>query len=371
MSICSIGARMMVQKVKMVLIVAPTSVLGCWADEAKTYLPKFLNTVRVDIVHGQNPKDRIKIIRNAWKNASDDRPRVVISSWGLVCNPRTVKNYNAPSGHFWDYVIMDEAHVIKNHTSTRYKCCRKICHKKGTKRLLLTGTPFQNDTTELWSLMNMATWGKVLGKLKEFNKEYGKPIQNARCRNASRYALEQGNTANESLQERLKPYVLRRRKVDFLATELPLKHEICVWVKPSQQQEKLYRETVLDKASLAQKILCADKRVAQQAKMCAFQVLKNLEKICSHPLRLLKNGAGAGVDGGDNGYGGIFAALAKLTLSTILGGSKKLELTVHMLQAFRADNHKTLVFSQSTQNLDILQYVLLKLGTFQVCRLDG
>ena len=58
-------------------------------------------------------------------------------------------------------------------------------------------------------------------------------------------------------------------------------------------------------------------------------------------------------------------------MKTILNGSRKLELVVHLLQGFKADDHKTLLFSQSTQNLDVIQHVLLKQGKLSVCRLDG
>jgi len=353
MTIASIGARMKVQKVRMVLVVAPTSVLGYWEDEMKKYLPKFSNRVRVEVVHGQQAKDRIKIIRNAWRNASFDEPRVIVTSWGLVTRPQSFKAFLSPTGRNWDYGIMDEAHVVKNHKSNSSKCCRRVFHKKGTKRLLLTGTPFQNNTNELWSIMHMATQGQVLGKLKDFNKLYGKPIRNARCRNASRYDIRKGKEANDELQETLKPYVLRRRKIDFLTNELPTKHEVCVWVKPSKDQVVLYKNKVDANIALAKNILSSDRALAKSSMMCAFQVMADLRKICSHPLRYLED------------------SMEEKELHSIIRGSKKLELSIQMLKAFKQDGHKTLLFSQSTQNLDIIQYVLLKLGSFKVCRLDG
>lgn len=233
--------------------------------------------------------------------------------------------------------------------------------KPGTNRLLLTGTPFQNDATELWSIVNLATAGKVLGKLKEFNKEYGKPIRDARNRSAGSYALKQGAKANEKLQEMLKPYLLRREKMDFLADELPPKREICVWVKPSNQQKKMYKEKVQENGYLAQNILSEDKDVAKKAKLGAFQVLAQLKSLCGHPLRLLKGGP----------EGNIRSVLEQTDLMTIINGSKKLELVLHMLKGFKDEHHRTLLFSQSTQSLDIIQHVLLKQKKISVCRIDG
>lgn len=123
----------------MALIVAPVSVLDAWAKEGNYSLPKFVNPVRIVKVHGGNQKDRVKTVRNAWKDSSPDRPYVIVSSWGLVCSQKTIGAFLPPSGHRWDWVILDEAHVIKNHSSSRAKFVKSICHRPGTRRLLLTG----------------------------------------------------------------------------------------------------------------------------------------------------------------------------------------------------------------------------------------
>jgi len=351
---------MKVKKVRMVLVLAPKTVLGAWENEAKNFLPKFAKNVRIQVVHGQPSESRKKIIRNAWKASSTDKPHVIISTWGLACAPRTIDHYIPPTskGMHWDYVILDEAHAIKNHNSPRAKCCQKICHKRGTKRFLLTGTPFMNNTDEVWSIMRMATGNKVFGKQKEFNTKYGKPIKNARCRNASRFAERHGDKANNELQEKMKPYILRRLKQDHLAKELPALQETCVWTKASNEQIKLYKRTTESYGSLASNLLSADTKVAREARgRCAFKLIPLLLQICNHPLLL---------EDGD-----LSAVLEKRQLSAIIQGSKKLELSIHMLKEFKANGHKVLLFCHSTQNLNIIQYVLLKLGSYKVCRLDG
>ena len=352
---------MRVQKVRMVLVVAPVSVMSGWKDEADKFLPQFARKVRVLKVHGDTQANRKKILRNAWKNSSLTEPYVIISSWGLVASARSINAFMPPTQHYWDYVILDEAHEIKNHTSNRSKCCRKVCHRPGTQRLLLTGTPFQNDTTELWSIMNMATAGKVLGKLKEFNKDYGKPIKNSRCRNASSYDRKQGKDANERLQDTLKPYMLRRKKLDFLADELPPKLETCVWVKASAQQAEMYKDKIEENISLKSNILSSDKALANTARLGAFQVITELKNLCGHPLRLLKGGRD----------GDIRSVLEQTDINTIIKGCKKLELAIHMMLKFEEEGHKTILFSESTQNLDVIGYVLRKKTKLQVARLDG
>ncbi|CAB9524006.1 CHD3-type chromatin-remodeling factor [Seminavis robusta] len=351
MSIAAIGARMRVQRIRMVLVVAPVSVLGGWTEECNKFLSKFVKKVRIVKVHGGEQKKRQKAVRNAWKKSSYDQPHVIISSWGLVASARTMKTFLPPSGHSWDYVILDEAHEVKNHKSNRSKCCRRICHKPGTSRLLLTGTPFQNNTDELWSIVHMATAGHVLGKLKEFNLKWGKPIREARCRNASSMARKKGSKANEELQGTLKPYVLRRLKIDFLSDELPPKREICVWVKPSHQQKQMYKEEM---AGYLAKDIC------RWGALHAFQVMTKFRSLCGHPLLLLKGDAD------------IRSALDQTDLKSLLKGSSKLELVLHMIKGFRADGHKTLLFSQRTGTLDIIQRALmLQDNNMSIFRLDG
>lgn len=358
MSVCAIGTRMRAGRVKMVLIVAPVSVLSGWVEEGRKFLPHFVKKATIMKVHGGNANDRRKQVRNAWKQASLETPYVIVTSWGLACSAKTLSAYLPPSGHQWDYVILDEAHEIKNHKSNRSKCCFKLCKKPGTNRLALTGTPFQNDTTELWSIVNMATAGNVFGKLKEFNKEYGKKIKDARCRSASSFAQKEGAQANQALQKALQPYLLRRRKMDFLKDELPKKLEVCVWIKPSKTQKVQYKKLVEDNGFLAGNILSEDKDVANKAKMGAFQVIAQLRNLCGHPLRLRQGGE-------------IRSALEQHSVSSILSGSRKLELTIHMLKEFQKDGKKTLVFSQSTQTLDVIQHVLKKQDRIKYARLDG
>jgi SNF2 family DNA or RNA helicase len=150
--------------------------------------------------------------------------------------------------------------------------------------------------------------------------------------------------------------------LDFLKDELPAKREICVWVKPSKQQMKMYKTKIEATGYLTKDIMSSDVKIARKAKMGAFQVLTELRNLCGHPLRLLKGGPD----------GDIMSALKQTDLLTIIDGSKKLELLIHMLKGFKADSHKTLIFSQSTQNLDIIQYVLQKLNIVgNITRLDG
>lgn len=70
--------------------------------------------------------------------------------------------------YYWDYCILDEGHQIKNPNTQQHKSCSRICRNKHTRRLLLTGTPIQNNTKELWALFDWAASGRLLGSLKRY-----------------------------------------------------------------------------------------------------------------------------------------------------------------------------------------------------------
>lgn len=112
-AIATIGAKMRVKRVRMALVVAPVSVLAVWQTEGKRFLSKFVKGVRIIKVHGGNQKTRNKSIRNAWKDSSPDSPYVIVSSWGLVTSKRNYATFKPPSGHRWDFVVLDEAHEIR------------------------------------------------------------------------------------------------------------------------------------------------------------------------------------------------------------------------------------------------------------------
>jgi SNF2 family DNA or RNA helicase len=99
-------------------------------------------------------------------NSGKANPCLLITTYGLL---KTNLNDCSPilgdSKRFWDYVILDEGQCIKNSTTQQHKSCSRVAVNPQTRRLLLTGTPIQNNLTELWSLFDWTTSGKLLGKL--------------------------------------------------------------------------------------------------------------------------------------------------------------------------------------------------------------
>ena len=94
--------------------------------------------------------------------------QLIITTYGLVKSSPLdfVGGKNSP--YYWDYVILDEGHCIKNPRTQMHKACARIAVNPDTHRLLITGTPIQNNMRELWALFDWATSGKLLGKLPRF-----------------------------------------------------------------------------------------------------------------------------------------------------------------------------------------------------------
>ncbi|KAI0644944.1 SNF2 family N-terminal domain-containing protein [Trametes meyenii] len=204
------------------LIIVPTSVLLNWEMEFKKFLPGF----KVLSYHG-NTKQR-KELRQGWNNKYHFN--VCITSYTLASRDAHVFKRKR-----WYYMILDEAHMIKNFKSQRWNILLLF---RSFRRLLLTGTPLQNNLTELWALLQFLMSGTDFANLKEFGEWFANPLEKA---------IELGAIDNE-IQQRvsklhtvLRPYLLRRLKRD-VEKELPQKYEHLVMCPLSKRQRFLYDE---------------------------------------------------------------------------------------------------------------------------------
>ncbi|KAJ3521724.1 hypothetical protein NM688_g8978 [Phlebia brevispora] len=205
------------------LIIVPTSVLLNWEMEFKKFLPGF----KVLSYHG-NSKRR-KELRQGWNNKYHFN--VCVTSYTLASRDAHVFKRKP-----WYYMILDEAHMIKNFKSQRWNTLLMF---RSFRRLLLTGTPLQNNLTELWALLQFLMSGTNFANLKEFADWFANPLEKA---------IEQGNVLDEETQQRvtklhtvLRPYLLRRLKRD-VEKELPSKFEHLVMCPLSKRQRFLYDE---------------------------------------------------------------------------------------------------------------------------------
>ncbi|PPQ63756.1 hypothetical protein CVT24_004265 [Panaeolus cyanescens] len=238
------------------LIIVPTSVILNWEMEFKKFLPGF----RVLSYHGTTK--RRKELRQGWNDKHSFN--VCITSYTLASRDAHIFKRKA-----WYYMILDEAHMIKNFKSQRWNILLMF---RSYRRLLLTGTPLQNNLTELWSLLQFLMSGANFANLKEFGEWFANPLEKA---------IEAGTVLDDDTMQRvnklhtvLRPYLLRRLKRD-VEKELPSKFEHLMLCPLSKRQRFLYDEFM----ARAQTRDALQSGVYQKI----ANILMQLRKVCNHP----------------------------------------------------------------------------------------
>ena len=246
------------------LIIVPTSVMLNWEMEFKKWCPGF----KILTYYGTQEERRQK--RKGWLD--DNKWNVCITSYQLVLqDQQTFKRRN------WHYMILDEAHNIKNFRSQRWQTLLTF---KTSARLLLTGTPLQNNLTELWSLLfflmpSESVEGGIgrFADLKEFSDWFKRPVEQI---------LEHGRDTMDDeakaivakLHKVLRPYLLRRLKAD-VEKQMPAKYEHVVYCRLSKRQRYLYDGFM----SLAQ----TRETLKSGNYLSIINCLMQLRKVCNHP----------------------------------------------------------------------------------------
>jgi SNF2 family DNA or RNA helicase len=185
---------------------------------------------------------------------------VCITSYKLV-----IQDHAAFRRKKWKYFILDEAQNIKNFKSQRWQ---GLLNFQSQRRLLLTGTPLQNNLMELWSLMHFLM-PHVFSSHREFQHWFSNPLK---C------MIEGNQEYNEDLIRRLhkvlRPFILRRLKID-VEKQMPKKYEHVIKCKLSKRQRLLYNEFM----SLAS----TKEKLATGHYMSVINILMQLRKVCNHP----------------------------------------------------------------------------------------
>lgn len=246
------------------LIVVPTSVMLNWEMEFKRFAPGF----KVLAYYG-NPVQR-KQKRQGWNK--EDTWHVCITSYQLV-----IQDQNAFKRKRWHYMILDEAHNIKNFRSQRWQ---SLLNFNTQHRLLLTGTPLQNNLIELWSLLyflmpsGRASEGMPEGfaDLRNFQEWFSRPVE--RMVEGGEYVDEEAKQTISKLHQILRPYLLRRLKAD-VEKQMPGKYEHVVYCKLSKRQRFLYDDFM----SRAQ----TRETLASGNFLSIINCLMQLRKVCNHP----------------------------------------------------------------------------------------
>lgn len=234
------------------LIVVPTSVMLNWETEFLKWCPAFKI-----LTYFGSAKER-KHKRQGWLKPNSFH--VCITTYRLVIQDSKIFKRKK-----WKYLILDEAHLIKNWKSQRWQTLLNFNSKR---RILLTGTPLQNDLMELWSLMHFLM-PHVFQSHQEFKDWFSNPISGM---------VEGEEKVNKEVVDRLhnvlRPFLLRRLKRD-VEKQLPMKHEHVIYCRLSKRQRNLYEDFIASSETQA--------TLASANFFGMISIIMQLRKVCNHP----------------------------------------------------------------------------------------
>jgi len=326
-----------------VLVIAPTSVVGSWVEQAERFCPDL--RVRAVTRTAAKREDSLEQIA-----AHSD---VVVTSYTIarLCEEEFI-------AQDWAWVVCDEAQFVKNHASATYKAVRRL---RAPSTIAITGTPLENSLMDLWALMSIAAPG-LLPDPERFGQVYRKPI-------------DRGDTeALGRLRRRMRPFLLRRTK-EQVAADLPAKTEQVLAVELGAKHRKAYDQRL---ARERQRILGLLEEDTAQSRFIALKALTTLRQMALDP-ELVDGGGGtepgdaegaAGADtdaaGGKAASGrkpdrrGARDAKSKAAAVPARGQrgpgrrpspSAKVQVLLEHLGPILSEGHRALIFSQFTRYL--------------------
>lgn len=155
-----LGGMMRARTIRNAIVVAPVSVLRSWEKEARIVVRACVPSVTIKVVTSDiGKRSKQQILRSALE-CHPTGPHLIITTYGLIGSSVDDFTHNS---YAWDYVVLDEAHKIKNAATKVAKNIRWVARGEETRRLILTGTPIMNNLKELWALFDFVTSGQLLG----------------------------------------------------------------------------------------------------------------------------------------------------------------------------------------------------------------
>ncbi|KAK9478859.1 SNF2 family N-terminal domain-containing protein [Lipomyces japonicus] len=317
------------------LVIVPLSTLTNWNLEFEKWAPSVKK-----VVYKGPPLARKA--QQAAIRAGDFQ--VLLTTYEYIIKDRPVL-----SRIKWVHMIIDEGHRMKNAQSKLSSTLTQFYHSK--HRLILTGTPLQNNLPELWALLNFVL-PKIFNSVKSFDEWFNTPFANTGAQDKMELSEEETLLIIRRLHKVLRPFLLRRLKKD-VEKDLPDKIEKVIKCKMSALQLKLYEQM------LKHNVLFVGSNTTGGNKS-GIKGLNNqimqLRKICNHPF--------------------VFEEIEDLinpdrvTNDNLWRTAGKFELLDRMLPKFQATGHRVLMFFQMTQIMDIMED-FLRLKGMEYLRLDG
>ena len=326
-----------------VLVIAPTSVVGSWVEQAERFCPGL----------------RVRAVRRTAAKREETLAQIV-EGCDVVVTSYTIARLCEEEfiAQDWAWVVCDEAQFVKNHTSATYKAVRRL---RSPSTIAITGTPLENSLMDLWALMSIAAPG-LLPDPERFGQVYRKPIDRGDAEALGR------------LRRRMRPFLLRRTK-EQVAADLPAKTEQVLTVELGAKHRKAYDQRL---ARERQRILGLLEEDTAQSRFIALKALTTLRQMALDPALVdgedgmepetaeSAGGEEAGeAAGGTGGSGRRAARGAKAAKGRDAGApatgrrgpgrrpspSAKVEVLVEHLGPILSEGHRALVFSQFTRYL--------------------
>jgi len=317
--------------VQKALIVAPSSLLENWKAEIRKWVGE-ASTVKPIILGLSTSKEQEK------KQTILDFKFGRLYNIGII-SYETLRKYAAELSGSIDVLVADEGHRIKSAAGNK-TIDALVLASKGSRKVLLSGTPLQNNLSELFSMVDYVRPG-ALGTYASFQNVFAGPIEKSRDKKAKDELKELGSARLEELKNMLAPFMLRRSSAVNQAY-LPELSSYAVFCRPSERQVSMMKSIVARRWQ-------SDLYVGDEA----LVLLGELRKVCGHPALLEDVAEGDGSDSGAPSASGKMEATLSL-LERIINGM----------------GERVVVVSQWTSMLDVLEKEVNRLG-FTTARLDG
>ena len=305
-----------------VLVVAPTSVVGAWVEQAARFCPDL----------------RVRAVTRTRAKRGEELGEIMADA-DMVVTSYTIARLEEEdfTGVDWSWVVLDEAQFVKNHTAVTYKTVRSL---RTPSTVAITGTPLENSLMDLWSLLSIAAPGLLPGP-DRFAKVYRRPVEHG------------DDDALAALRARIRPFLLRRAKED-VAADLPDKSEQILSVELGAGHRRAYDRRL---SRERQKVLGLLEEDTAQARFTALKSLTILRQMALDPALVEAPRGGAGS-------------------RRVSGGGRrrrptaKVEVLLETLRPVVAEGHRALVFSQFTRYLTGVREALEADG-MRTAYLDG
>jgi len=296
---------------KTFLVVVPNSLVFNWKNEIKKFTPKMK-------AYSHQGTNRAKTHKKFEElTAKND---IIITTYGVLRN-----DLELLTSFEFEYIVLDEAHMIKNPMSI---AARSAYALKSKNKIVISGTPIQNNLTELWSLFHFMNPG-YLGSYDFFRENFVVPIEK-----------DHNKDISDSLKKIIDPFLMRRNK-DVISDELPKKTEVVLRSNFSEGEKETYdnwKDYYLHEIKTSIK-----NKGFGKSKIKIFEGLMKLRQLCLHP---------------------------KMIDSKYRGSSGKFDLLMMEIEKVLNEGHKVLVFSSFVKMLSIIKNELLDRG-IKYSYLDG